>query len=307
MADRRAGSDAEVGLIGLGIMGSAFAALLLRSGASVVGFDIDEGRSQSLQAAGGRIARTAADVADRCPVVLTSLPTAAAFHDVIAGPRGLVTAAGCAGLLAVDLSTLSLQDKDRGRQALEDAGARLVDAPVSGTGSQARDGDLVAFVSANDPADRRQAIGWLSRFTRAQYDVGVFGNGSEFKFVANLLVAVHNVAAAEALILAEQAGLDLDLVLRAVGSGAGGSRMLDIRGPMMTSRNYDPAVRLEVFLKDIALITEFADAAGAATPLLAACREIYAAARADGRLDQDTACVAEVLRGWAASAAPTRP
>jgi 3-hydroxyisobutyrate dehydrogenase-like beta-hydroxyacid dehydrogenase len=285
-------------------MGSAFATLLLRSGVSVVGFDIDERRSRQLQATGGRVARSAADVAGRCPVVLTSLPTAAAFHDALAGPRGLVTAAGCAGLLVVDLSTLALQDKDRGRRALEDAGARLVDAPVSGTGSQARDGDIVAFVSANDPADRREAIGWLSRFTRAQYDVGVFGNGSRFKFVANLLVAIHNVAAAEALVLAEQASLDLDLVLQAVGSGAGGSRMLDIRGPMMTSRNYDPAVRLEVFLKDIALITDFAEAAGAPTPLLAACREIYDAARADGRLDQDSACVAEVLRGRAARDEP---
>jgi L-threonate 2-dehydrogenase len=286
-------------------MGSAFAALLLRSGVSVVGFDIDERRTRQLEATGGRVARSAADVADRCPVVLTSLPTAAAFHDAVAGPRGLVTAAGCAGRLVVDLSTLSLPDKDRGRRALEDAGARPVDAPVSGTGSQARDGDIVAFVSANDPADRREAIGWLSRFTRAQYDVGGFGNGSRFKFVANLLVAIHNVAAAEAVILAEQASLDLDLVLQAVGSGAGGSRMLDIRGPMMTSRNYDPAVRLEVFLKDIALITEFAEAAGAPTPLLTVCREIYDAARAEGRLDQDSACVAEVLRGRAASAAPT--
>jgi L-threonate 2-dehydrogenase len=304
VADRRTGSDAEVGLVGVGIMGSAFAAFLLRNGTSVVGFDVDERRSRQLEAAGGRAARSAADVADRCPVVLTSLPSAAAFHDAVAGPRGLVTAAGCAGLLVVDLSTLSLADKDRERRALEDAGARLVDAPVSGTGSQARDGDIVVFVSANDPADRREAIGWVSRFSRAQYDVGVFGNGSRFKLVANLLVAVHNVAAAEALVLAEQSSLDLDLVLQAVGSGAGGSRMLDIRGPMMISRDYDPAVRLEVFLKDIALITEFAEAAGAPTPLLAACREIYDAARADGRLDQDTACVAEVLRGRAARNEP---
>jgi len=305
VADRRAGPDADIGLIGLGVMGSAFATLLLRSGAHVVGHDIDERRARPLQAAGGSIARSAAEVADACSVVLTSLPTAAAFHDAVVGPRGLVTAAGSAGLLVVELSTLSLQDKDAGRRALENAGGRLVDAPVSGTGSQARHGDLVAFVSADDPADRREAIGWLSRFTRAQYDVGGFGNGSRFKFVANLLVAVHNVAAAEALVLAEQASLDLDLVLQAVGSGAGASRMLEIRGPMMACRSYDPAVRLEVFLKDIALISEFAEAAGAPTPLLAACREIYTAARADGRLDQDTACVAEVLRGRAARNEPS--
>ena len=101
--------------------------------------------------------------------------------------------------------------------------------------------------------------------------------------------------------LAEQAGLDTDLVLAAVASGAGGSRMLDIRGPLMTGRAYDDAtVRLEVFLKDIQLISEFAGDVGAPTPLLSASRNVYQSALAEGRSGQDTACVAEVLRGEAA-------
>jgi 3-hydroxyisobutyrate dehydrogenase-like beta-hydroxyacid dehydrogenase len=298
-------TDHRIGMVGLGVMGSAISALLLRSGAEVWGCDLAEARRGQLLAAGGQVAGSPAEVAARCPVVLTSLPTAAAFHDVLSGPQGLASA-GTAGLV-VELSTLSLADKEQGRLSLESAGAALVDAPLSGTGAQARTGDLVAFVSADRPADRARATAVLSRFTRAQYDVGGFGNGSRFKYVANLLVAIHNVAAAEALVLAERAGLDLDLVLAAVASGAGTSRMFEVRGPLMTERDYDDAsIRLEVFLKDLRLIGEFAGDVGAPTPLLEASRGIYETALASGRARQDTACVAEVLRDEAAGGPPGR-
>jgi L-threonate 2-dehydrogenase len=126
--------------------------------------------------------------------------------------------------------------------------------------------------------------------------------------VANLLVAIHNVAAAEAIVLAERAGLSLDQVLAAVADGAGQSRMLTIRGPLMTNRSYDEAsVRLEVFLKDVALIRDFAGAVGAPTPLLQASTAVYQDALEHGRSHQDTACVAEVLRCQQASARDRGP
>ena len=296
-------TDARIGLVGLGVMGSAISALLLRSGAQVWGCDLAETRRKQLLAAGGQVAHSPAEVAARCPVVLTSLPTAAAFHEVVAGSQGLASAKTAP--LVVELSTLSLADKEQGRLKLDAVGAGLVDAPLSGTGAQARTGDLIAFVSAERPADRVRATAVLSRFTRAQYDVGGFGNGSRFKYVANLLVAIHTVAAAEALVLAEQAGLDLDLVLTAVADGAGGSRMFEIRGPLMTERAYDEAtVRLEVFLKDVRLISDFAGDVGAPTPLFAASRGVYETALAGGQSGLDTACVAEVLRDQAAGHPP---
>lgn len=289
------GTWGSVGMVGLGVMGSAIAGLLLRGGAAVRGFDIAADRMDQFRGAGGQAARSPADVAAGCAVVLTSLPTAAAFHEVISGPQGLAAVGG--PRLVVEMSTLSLADKRRGQQALGAVGACLVDAPLSGTGAQAVTGDLVAFVSADDPAARSAAAATLAHFTRAQYDVGAFGNGSKFKYVANLLVAVHNVAAAEAIVLAERAGLDLALVLEAVADGAGSSRMLQMRGPLMAARTYDdPSVRLAVFLKDLDLIAEFAQAVEAPAPLLAASRRVYDAALADGRSGQDTACVAEVLR-----------
>jgi L-threonate 2-dehydrogenase len=287
----------RVGLVGLGVMGSAVAGLLLRGGTAVFGYDIADSRMEQLRAAGGTPSGSPAEVASQCPVVLTSLPTADALDEVISGRRGLTGVAR----LTVEMSTLSLADKRRAKQAVESGGGRLVDAPLSGTGAQAATGDLVAFVSADDAADRTAAIAVLARFTRAQYDVGCFGNGSRFKYVANLLVAIHNVAAAEALVLAEQAGLDLPLVLAAVADGAGGSRMLEIRGPLMAAGRYDdPSVRLEVFQKDLGLIADFAEAVGASTPLLEASSRVYETAAGQGRAAQDTACVAEVLRQAAA-------
>lgn len=303
--DRAAATVGPIGLIGLGVMGSAIGSLLITSGAEVRGLDIDEARQRRFGEAGGLRGESPAHIAEHCPVVLTSLPTAAALRDVVSGPDGLLTvrAGRRAICLTVELSTLALADKREARQALAGIGVAMADAPLSGTGAQARTGDLVAFVSADEQSDRDQAISVLRRFTRAQYDVGVFGNGSKYKYVANLLVAVHNVAAAEALVLAERAGLDLESVLVAVGDGAGSSRMLEIRGPLMAERAYtDPSVRLEVFGKDVAIITEFAAEVGAQAPLLAASSDIYRAALAAGLADQDTACVAEVLRGAAGPA-----
>lgn len=307
---------AVVGMAGLGVMGSAISRLLIAGGAQVWGYDTADAAMERHRTAGGLVARSPADLAARCPVVLTSLPTADALRDVVSGPAGLcagLAGAGepCAGGpgagrtgtgkpgvgLVVELSTLSLADKQEARQALAAVNVALADAPLSGTGAQARTGDLVTFVSANTAEARAAAVAVLRRFTRAQYDVGAFGNGSKYKFVANLLVAVHNVAAAEALVMAELAGLDPGTVLTAVADGAGSSRMLQIRGPLMVDGSYaDATVRLEVFLKDVRLIGDFADSVGASAPLLAASRDVYLTALAGGRSQQDTACVAEVMR-----------
>jgi 3-hydroxyisobutyrate dehydrogenase len=154
----------------------------------------------------------------------------------------------------------------------------------------------VAYLSgAGDAKARAGEV--LASMTRACYDVGAFGCGSKFKLVANLLVAVHNVAAAEALLLAERAGLDLPAVIAAVADGAGSSRMFEIRGPQMAAREYTPAaVRASLFSKDIDLIAAFARELSSPTPLFALASVFYQAALAQGRGEEDTACVHEILR-----------
>jgi L-threonate 2-dehydrogenase len=182
-------------------------------------------------------------------------------------------------------------------------GTTLLDCPLSGTGAQARARDLVVYASG-DRAAWRRVVPLAETFARAQYYVGPFGAASKLKFVANLLVAIHNVAAAEALVLAEQAGLDPAMVLRAVSDGAGSSRVLQLRGPMMVAGDYSaPTMKLDVWKKDMSIIADFARRLAAPTPLFTASAAIYDAALDMGFHDEDTAAVHAVL---AAMAPPRR-
>ena len=224
-------SREPVGFIGLGVMGSAMSGHLLAAGFPVLGFDVDPTRRSEHEARGGVACAEPAEVARGADVVVTSLPSAAALVAVLDGEGGLHAGAR-PGLVVVETSTLGPDTKQDARDRAQAWGGTLLDCPMSGTGQQARDGDLVAYLSGDDAAKER-ARPVLAAFTRQQYDLGAFGRGTAMKLVANLLVAVHNAAAAEALLLAERAGLDLQDVLTAVGDGAGGSRMLQIRGPLM--------------------------------------------------------------------------
>jgi 3-hydroxyisobutyrate dehydrogenase-like beta-hydroxyacid dehydrogenase len=155
------------------------------------------------------------------------------------------------------------------------------------------------YASGDRPAYRR-AVPILSAFARAHYYVGGFGAGSKMKFVANLLVAIHNVAAAEALVLAMKAGLDPAMVVKVIGDGAGSSRMFQVRGPMMVAGDYSEAMmKLEIWQKDMTIIADFAREVGCPTPLFAASAPIYTAALAKGRRNEDTAAVCAVLEEMA--------
>jgi putative dehydrogenase len=134
-------------------------------------------------------------------------------------------------------------------------------------------------------------------FAKQSADLGAFGNGSRMKFVANHLVAIHNVATAEAMILAERAGLDPKMVVEMVGPGAGGSRMFQMRAPMMVEGIYEPAtMKVSTWKKDMAIIAEFAEDVGCATPMFTLTQPVYTEAMAMGLGDQDTAAVFEVLK-----------
>lgn len=284
-----------VGMVGLGIMGSAMSANLVKAGFTVVGFDLVPAARARLRRAGGTPARSAADVARGCPIVITSLPSAAALADVadaIAAVRGR-------GRIIVETSTLPLADKHAARRRLARAGMVLLDCPLSGTGAQARTKDLVVFASGPRAAVAR-CRGVFDGFARAQHWLGAFGDGSKMKFVANLLVAIHNVSAGEAFTLARKAGLDPALVYRVVGDGAGGSRMFSVRGPMMVKNDYaDATMKIDVWQKDMKIIAEFAAALDCPTPLFAASAPIYAAAMASGHARDDTAAVCAVLGAMA--------
>ncbi len=201
----------------------------------------------------------------------------------------------------IETSTLPIPVKEAARTALAKRGVILLDCPLSGTGAQARVKDLLIYVSG-DRAAYRKTISVLQGFTSANYYVGPFGNGSKVKFVANLLVAIHNVAAAEAMVLGMKAGLDPALILKVVAGGAGGSRMFQVRGPMMVKGDYSEAtMKNEVWQKDMTIIGDFARELDCPTPLFAASAPIYNAAMAMGLGKEDTGAVCAVLEKMAGS------
>jgi 3-hydroxyisobutyrate dehydrogenase-like beta-hydroxyacid dehydrogenase len=284
-----------VGMIGLGIMGSAMSANLARAGFRVAGFDVVPRRRAEHARSGGIAARSPREVARRADIIITSLPSA----DALARTAAELTQSAGRGAIVIETSTLPIPVKEAARDVLAKRGVILLDCPLSGTGAQARVKDLLIYVSG-DRAAYRKTITVLQGFTSANYYVGPFGNGSKVKFVANLLVAIHNVAAAEAIVLGMKAGLDPALILKVVAGGAGGSRMFQVRGPMMVKGDYSEAtMKNEVWQKDMTIIGDFARQLDCPTPLFAASAPIYNAAMAMGLGKEDTGAVCAVLEKMA--------
>jgi 3-hydroxyisobutyrate dehydrogenase-like beta-hydroxyacid dehydrogenase len=281
----------NVGILGLGIMGSAMAANLLKAGFRVVGYDPAEACRRRHRRAGGIVAKTAGEAARSAKILITSLPSAKALLAVSAEIASL----GKSKNIIIETSTLPIPVKEAARRRLAAAGVTLLDCPLSGTGAQARVGDLLVYGSGDATAFRR-AVSAMKAFSRGQHFLGRFGNGSKMKFVANLLVAIHNVSSAEAVVLARRAGLDVATAVRVLGDGAGSSRMLQVRGPMMAKRSYLPAaMSMKLWKKDMRIIGAFARGLGSPTPLFSATKRVYNAAMAQGHARHDTAAVCAVL------------
>jgi L-threonate 2-dehydrogenase len=284
--------DKTVGMIGLGIMGGAISRNLVERGWRVIGFDIDAAKRAELARAGVTIVDDAIQVARDAPIIMTSLPTPAAVVDIAQA----IANSNQPPRIVVELSTLTIADKLRFEAILRKAGHIALDCPLSGTGAQARNRDLIVYASGKSEAIA-QCTSLFADFAKQSADLGQFGNGSRMKFVANHLVAIHNVATAEAMVLAERAGLDAKMVVDLVGPGAGGSRMFQMRAPMMVEGIYEPAtMKVSTWKKDMAIIAEFAEDVGCETPLFTLTQPVYTQAMAMGLGDQDTAAVFEVLK-----------
>lgn len=290
-------SKPAIAMIGLGIMGSSMAANLVKAGHTVTGYDVLPRARKALDRCGGRSVTRLSALAGTADFFITSLPTGEALLAVAAELAQALPPRSKA--VVVETSTLPIDLKEAARQTLVKSGVTLLDCPLSGTGAQARTRDLVVFASGPRPAIRRVSP-IFEGFARAQFNVGAFGAGSKLKFIANLLVAIHNVSTAEAVVLGRKAGIAPELLLEVVGAGAGSSRMMQVRGPMMAARDYGNAtMKVEMWQKDMRIMLEFARSLGCPTPLLSATEPIYNAAMAQGHALDDTASVCAVLERMA--------
>ena len=280
----------KAGIIGLGTMGGAMVRHLRAAGWQVEGHDPDPAASARAAEAGAQIDSIEALCASGQPLVL-SLPSEAAALAVAA-----TIAAQAQSNLVIDTSTLALGTKQQMADILARAGATLLDCPISGTGAQMAARDAVVYASGAAQA-LAEARPLLAAISREVLDLGAFGNATRLKLIANHLVALHNVATAEAMTLALAAGLDADTVIRAISAGAAQSRIFSLRAPLVAADHYEPAqMRMDVWAKDMALLDAFARQHGAHTPLLDAVQPLYAAALDAGLAAADTAAVARLLK-----------
>jgi 3-hydroxyisobutyrate dehydrogenase-like beta-hydroxyacid dehydrogenase len=286
-----------IGIIGLGIMGGAIAKNLSAAGWQVIGFDIAKDRCEEAKAAGAEIAGSAVAVAEKATNVLVSLPKPEALMATVQA----IAEAKLPRRVIAELSTFSLDDKAEAEAALRAAGHTMLDCPLSGTGAQARTKDLVVYASGDSTAIEAM-MPVFADFSRQSHDLGAFGNGMKMKFVANLLVAIHNVASAEAMVLGMKAGLDPGQIFKLITAGAGNSRVFELRAPMMVQDNYageNLTMRVSTWQKDMKVIGEYAASVGCPTPLFSATEPIYRAALSTGHADEDTGSVCAVLEAMA--------
>jgi 3-hydroxyisobutyrate dehydrogenase-like beta-hydroxyacid dehydrogenase len=289
-------------------MGSAMSANLVKAGHRVVGFDLLPARRRALARAGGEPVDQIGAVVAQARLIICSLPSADALLEVartvVASP--LPPGGSHRPRVFVETSTLPIAVKEQARDLLGDQGHILLDCPLSGTGAQARTRDLVVYGSGDEKA-YRSVVPVLEGFSRANYYVGPFGSGSKMKFVANLLVAIHNVAGAEALVLAMKGGLDPAMAYTVLSDSAGASRMFQVRGPMMVANDYlsDVTMKLSVWQKDMNVIADFAKSVGCPTPMFTATIPLYLSATATDPL-QDTGGVCGVLEKLADYRRPRR-
>jgi L-threonate 2-dehydrogenase len=284
-----------VGVVGLGIMGGAFARNLLADGWRVLGYDIDPARRRALARAGVAMAADAGALAGAVRTIIIGLPNPAALRATVAAIAG----AAVRPLAVIEAGTFALADKLKAARVLTAAGHIMLDCPISGTGAQAKTRDIVVYASGDRKTIRRLRPVFAG-FARSAHDLGAFGNGSRMKYVANLLVAINNVAAAEAMVLGMKSGLAPRTIYDMVRSGAGNSRIFELRGPMMVRNRYDdPTMKVALWQKDMQVIGAFAAALGCPTPLFSATQPIYDAALATGHGPDDTASVCAVLEARA--------
>ncbi len=287
----------RVGVIGLGKMGLPIAVNLMARGFHVTGYR--RSGSPELAAAGGTVAASAADVAARTDVLISIVPAAADVEEIIAGPAGTLVSLR-PGTIHIEMSTIDVDRKARLRDAVNASGGDLIDCPISGSPEMVAPRLATTFASGHQSSVTAVSA-VLDAISGPWVYTGPFGTGARMKYIANLLLAVHTVAAAEAMALARRSGLDLELVQRTLDNSIASSAIWQQRGPRMAMRQWSPAPGpIRTLHPILEQIDAHATQAGLTAPVFAAAKEVFDKALADGWGDLDIASVHDQVHGVSA-------
>jgi putative dehydrogenase len=287
----------RVGMIGLGKMGMPIARNLMERGFEVIGYR--RRGSPELTAAGGVEAASAAEVAAAADVLLSILPDTHAVQDVVRGEAGTLTTLP-PGTVHIEMSTIDVDAKTRIRDAVQLAGGDLLDCPISGSPGMVRPRLATTFASG-ELASVETVRPVLDAISGPWVYTGAFGTGARMKYIANLLLAAHTVAAAEAMELARRSGLDLELVQRTLDNSIATSAIWKQRGPLMRERAWSPAPGpIDTLLPILDQIADCAAKLGMPTPVFTSAKAVFDKAVADGWGALDIACVQDQISGVSA-------
>jgi 3-hydroxyisobutyrate dehydrogenase-like beta-hydroxyacid dehydrogenase len=288
----------RIGFLGLGIMGSRMAANVARAGFPLTVWTHTPGKAASWAAEhGAEVADTPAQAARESDIVVSMVVDGAQVASVLTEPDGVIEAAR-PGLLCVDMSTIAPPDTRRIGAALEAAGVSMLDAPVTGSSPRAEDGSLTIMVggAAEDYGRARPLLETMGTLIA---HVGELGQGEMLKLINNALGAANAAAVAEALLLADSAGIDLDAFVEIASAGSGGSTQLALKSAAMRAHDYSPLFKTAHMLKDVRLALEEAQTAGVPFPAAAHARDLLVAAMGRGYAEEDYASLIEAAEGLA--------
>jgi putative dehydrogenase len=287
----------RVGMIGLGRMGMPIARNLIERGFEVIGYR--RHGSPELTAAGGTVAASSAEVAERAGVLLSILPDTAAVEEVVLGPAGTLTTLQ-SGTVHIEMSTIDIGHKRRIADAVRARGGDLLDCPISGSPGMVSPRLATTFASG-DPASVDTVRPVLDAISGPWVYTGAFGTGARMKYISMMLLAVHTVAAAEAMALARRCGLDLELVQRTLDNSIAASAIWQQRGPLMRQRAWSPAPGpIDTLHSILEQVEGCAAGADLRTPVFAAAKAVFDQAVADGWGELDIASVHDQISGESA-------
>ncbi len=270
----------KIGFIGLGIMGKPMCLNLLKAGHDLVVFDIDEVPVQELKQAGAEVGSSPKDVASKADIVITMLPDSAQVKAVVLGKDGVIEGARKSSIV-VDMSSIAPLVSREIAEVLARKGIRMLDAPVSGGEPKAIEGRLAIMVGGAQ-ADFDEVLPILITMGSSVVLTGGSGAGSITKLANQIIVQINIAAVSEALVMACKAGVDPDLVFKAIRGGLAGSAVLDAKAPLMMDRKFDPGGTITINLKDIGNVLQTSHEIGVPLPLTAVLMEILQALKADG-------------------------
>jgi 3-hydroxyisobutyrate dehydrogenase-like beta-hydroxyacid dehydrogenase len=279
----------KIGLVGIGLVGTAIAEQLLAAHFHVIGFDTDSAKCEHLEQSGGKTAHSPAEVAQQTDRVVLSLPDNEAVRQVIEGPGGVLQATTLPTYI-IDTTTGDPEETIRLAQRLAERGICFLDATISGSSEQVRNRQAV-FMVGGEKAAFETCRDVLDAVSEKMFYLGPSGSGSKAKLASNLILGLNRAALAEGLVFASKLGLEPEAFLELLKVTPAYSAAMDTKGKKMLSRNFAPESRIRQHHKDVSIILKYAEKTGQELPLSRVHLDILEKSIAAGDGEMDNAAV----------------